>query len=331
MKLETIVCDILEDVLGTRPKDGERDDFVTAFAAEFAVPLLPRPGETSAVAIFNAKTAALCYDRVWRLGAWDNLDERRAASDIIFHGTTRWEIELACSLTLSFMMGRFKRENPQDSAPDPARSIDRLTNLLDEGGIIGGDSIARTTSMYLRDEHQVTAVPMFHFARTRDEVYKPGAVSTLTTLLSNVSVVDEDALSWEQVHDFRRDTRSRANFRRLVHWLDREMVGKPLSYIEDEVGVRLDAYDRAMKAHGVRTVIGSLSALLEKDFLLAGTAVTSAAAAFGGGLAALVAGASVAIGQVSLHVANALLDAETARETAAGEIAFVVEAQKLCK
>lgn len=82
-----------------------------------------------------------------------------------------------------------------------------------------------------------------------------------------LEVVDEEALSWEQVLEFRSDAAAKADYRRLVHWLDRDMVGRTYQYVIDEIGVRLEKYRAAIRKHGLQSRIGVLASVLEAKAL----------------------------------------------------------------
>jgi hypothetical protein len=206
--------------------------------------------------------------------------------------------------------------------------------------------VSRTIVSGIGSKHKVEVTPILNSEATRARLYRQGDASAVLTVLNNVPVIDEDALTWEQVLEFRRDSLAKASFRRMLHWLDSQMVGKSLSFVEDEVAIRLEQYDRSMRKHGLRTVVGTLTALLDSKFLIgATTAVGLSAAALStpglsaaglsafhaGGIGALIAGAALTVSKVSLHLAKLQIDAEEARNTAAGEIAFVVAARNLSK
>jgi hypothetical protein len=62
----------------------------------------------------------------------------------------------------------------------------------------------------------------------------------LITCLRNLEVVSESDLTWEQVREFRSDLKNRERYRRLVHWFDKEMAGKTLPFIQDELALRAE-------------------------------------------------------------------------------------------
>jgi len=45
--------------------------------------------------------------------------------------------------------------------------------------------------------------------------------------ITDLDLVEETELSWDQVLEFRRDSDARLKYRRLVRWLDSELRDKP--------------------------------------------------------------------------------------------------------
>src|SRR5712675_1729371 len=101
MNVEQIVRDALACATGTPHERGTSDEFVNDIVSQFSAPSLPLPGQTAAVTVWQPKTAALCYDRVWRPAFWIPPNTPETSADIAFHGTTRFEIELTCFLMVS--------------------------------------------------------------------------------------------------------------------------------------------------------------------------------------------------------------------------------------
>jgi hypothetical protein len=71
----------------------------------------------------------------------------------------------------------------------------------------------------------------YDFIEQRDKMYREGDREVIVTTLGDLSIVDEGQLSWEQVMEFRADGEMRGKYKRLLHWLDKEMTGKSPSFI----------------------------------------------------------------------------------------------------
>ena len=164
---------------------------------------------------------------------------------------------------------------------------------------------------------------MYDGFEDREADYAPGNVATLLAVVDRVAIVDEDKLSWQQVHEFRGDPEARRAYRAFVHWLDRDLVGRSEQYIEDAVGRRLTEYEWALRKHGVATAIGAMERALSPSVLFS--------AAAGGTLASLVSGdtsisvlaaTGVMVGQATLRVASAMLSRQDIK-AAHAEVALV--------
>jgi hypothetical protein len=149
------------------------------------------------------------------------------------------------------------------------------------------------------------------------------------TCLSEIALVDEDELTWEQVCEFRRDPQARAKYRRLVHWLDKDMLGKPEAFVVAEVAERYDEYLWALKKHSISTTLGVLSGVLDHKTLLASLSAGAALTFVGQPIAAAASVVAIASARFAVEVGKALLDLEDKRRTAPGaEVSFLYEARE---
>jgi len=279
---------------------------------------LPETGQTAAIALTSPKTAALCYDRVW-----SGLREDIPAG-IGFRGHSAAESGLLFLVALTKALqalgssaSRLYLEAGQrliealgyDSVPDE-QAMDRLSRKLAEG---------------FANEYRIATTTIFREPRDRDLAYGEGAREAIVAVIQDVPVVAEEELTWEQVAEFRRDAEMLRSFRKLVHWLDSSLVGKSHGFICDEIAVRLDHYDVAIRKHGLRTKLGILSAVLDRKAVLTASAATIAGGYVREPLAGLLLGAAVIAGEVVLRTVTAKLDYDDATASAAGEIAYLVE------
>ncbi len=122
----------------------------------------------------------------------------------------------------------------------------------------------------------------------------------------------------------------------MRNWLDTEMVGKSISYVSDAIATRLDGYEWALKKHGIETVTGAVSDLLDYRFLASAGSVVGGLlagglwAGAGTGLAELV-GAGIVIGKAAVSVVNKRVDLADRKRGEGSEVAFVHELKKLTK
>jgi hypothetical protein len=130
------------------------------------------------------------------------------------------------------------------------------------------------------------------------------------------------------VIEFRRDSEAKKKLRRFRHWLDRDLVGKSVQYVADEIAGRLEDYEWALEKHGIQTVTGTLSDLLDPKVLGGGLVALVGGAAAVGEFWGAVAATGVLAGKATLSCASRLIDLHDAGRGPNAEVAFVHELKK---
>ena len=285
--------------------------------SQFGRPHLPLQAETVAVTFETPKTAALCFDRVW---SHESVVDH-PPPELYAYGATQYEI-----YSLALSLATFQRPE----LAERLRSFFTNEVLATYPGLVkitGAGFHARSTSEVLAAAGLRT-IPVYSSAQNCDAEYAPGRTEVVVTALQAIEIVDESALSWEQVVQFRQDNTARNHFRKLVHWLDTELVGKPASYIADEMGVRLERYDAALRKHGIQTALGAIEAVFDPKFLGAASAITGGLAFASSITAAVATGAALAVGRVACTIARSLVDRSTELQSHA-PIAFIHHVRRL--
>lgn len=150
--------------------------------------------------------------------------------------------------------------------------------------------------------------------------------------MENLKIVDEEKLTWEQVLELRNDKQSRLKYKRSIHWLDKEMIGKSQSFIEDDISIKLDDYEGALKKHGIKTVIGTVKEMLNSKDFLAGTALASSAIGYLSEPShGLIAGGSLVVSNLTIRLAEKLLSFKECETGKNSEISWVYEVKKKTK
>jgi len=298
--------------------------------------------ETAAIALDCPRTAALCFDRIWSV-------DDECPDEIRFIG--RSDAELIANF-LNGMRTSFNHEKSSD--PDmeilvdaflekgsPDNFYDDLTEgakeilafiylalslTKDEREIKTGSlsHFTRTISEEVSQALGRAVTPVFRSERVRDAEYTFGDREVIVAALREFEVVDEESLAWQQVLEFRRDSEARADYRRLVHWLDAAMVGRPKNFVIDEIGMRVERYRQAVRKHGLKSRLGVLASLVDAKALVGAAAAASGALIAGESLWGLLAASSFLFGKALLTVGQAKIDLDEIHE-AHSEIAFVAE------
>jgi len=283
------------------------DENLRAIDPRLVVPRLPDQNASVGVSIAAPKTAALYFDYIWSAPFASD----PPPDDLVVYGATPFEGQLQV-LNMGVAEGWW--------------SLDELDGLnLVKGTPAAVREIApeRAIAACLQRTHAILATTVFDSTEAQLAQYQPGRTDVIVSAINSLRIVDESSLSWQQVVSFRSDQEARRKYRRLVHWLDVEMIGKSVNFIADDLAGRLEDYNWTLRKHGVKTILGSLSSMLEPSFIAAASAATMVTGYAAGSLAASLSALSLAVAKVAASVASARISYDDA--TRVPEIAFVHE------
>jgi hypothetical protein len=251
-------------------------------------------GDQVAVSFAVPKTSALCYERVFS-----------------FDFSAPHSIRAYEEMQIPDLYGR------------------RLEVAPGMGDPLVRDGYARLFSEKLKAAENGNFVPVYESKEKMNKEFKNGNNEVVVYVLENLEIVDENKLSWSQVVDFRGDKDSRKAYRRMLHWMEKEMQGKTFNFIQDEVEIILSDYQIALKKHGIKTILGEIEGVFSKEILIP-QAIIGATGVVAGKpmLSASICGV-LTLGKVVATVAKRLYDIRMETNIIANEIAFVHEAGKL--
>lgn len=291
------------------------DNLTRLLDARFGKPILPTATQSIAISFHAPKTAALFFDRIW----WCPALRDPPPDEIIVYGATDTEVWPAAIGSFfrpplwdwELVQGTFQEASP----------ISEIWNYAGPGVCAYADALFR--------EHGLKAIPMYESPAALEREYRVGDTEAIVIAVQNLSIVNETALQWEQVMEFRSDPAAVTKLRRMRHWLDREFVGKPIPFVTDALAVRLEDYEWALKKHGIETVLGSLADLLDARFLPAASVATAGLAVAGGEFWAAVGAAGILVGKAAVSVTTKLVDLKDRKRGKYAEIAFIHEMKRL--
>lgn len=253
---------------------------------------LPTKDESVAITHNKVKTAALCYDRIWA--------PLTASEDKLIPKSIRcWEV----SPMKIVIMARAEK------------TVELLRITL--------RPFVRSISKRFPTKSQISLVAIYGSVDERDREHHEGDRQVTVATLSNLGIVDEKELTWEQVLEFRADEKAAGKYKRFLHWLDEEMVGKSQAFIEDDIALKLEDYEQALSKHGIKTVLGTIEEALDGKYLLGAGAFALAGHP--------ILGAGLVIGKVAVRLGQTLLDFDDMERGANSEISWVYEVKKLDK
>ncbi|MCP3998852.1 MAG: hypothetical protein GY722_27840 [bacterium] len=163
---------------------------------------------------------------------------------------------------------------------------------------------------------------------SQEQEYRPGTHQVLAAALSDLQIVDESQLSWEQVLEFRRDSDARLKYRRLMRWIDSQLNEYSPCEIEERFALKLDDYEWALRKHGIKSALGTVSCLIDPKFLASVSAAVAGTAVAAGGLWAALTGLTLVAGKAVATFGTAAIDAADERRGSNYEIAYAHEIKK---
>ena len=277
--------------------------------------MLPSANETAAITL-KPKTTALCYDRVWG-----------TSDDVVPHTIRCWggtQVEssgtgLAADLNIK-----------TDRAPIVAMvgPEDKKLEMLRASTNLGLASAFRRISISFYGEHGVPLIPIYDFVKQRNEVYEEGDREVIVATLSDLEIVDEEQLSWKQVIEFRADKENRKKYRRFLHWLDKEMIGKSQDYIGNEIAIKLDDYQSALAKYGIKTIAGTIEESLDGKMFLKAFAAGKALNLAGYPNLGVVVGTGMVVGKIVIKLTQVMLGYDDMERGPNSEISWVYEAKR---
>lgn len=275
-------------------------------------PIHPKPDESLAFSILKPKTAALAFDRVYRAPVM----LEPVPEEIGFYGATTNEIGWWGASLLFLCASQVGIKTGWD--------------LFDKGKKSEGSSqTEKETLRFILSEFpkvfNQTPTVFYHAKQSFETDFPKGKNQILTKVISDVAMVDEENLEWEQVIEFRKDKEAKAKYIRFMRWLDKELLTSDSKQIEDLVAVKLDDYQWTLKKHGLKTVIGTISSLLDPKFLGSASAATLTTAFAAGGLWTTLTSLSLIIGKTAVTFGTKYIEGVDERRNSNYEIAYINE------
>ena len=165
-------------------------------------PKLPEKGETAAVALMAPKTAALFYDRVWGTQEQSRADQPGRKElwlpPAVSGGTVPEEVRFGGgpldTVFASFVGGIPAARDEAAKAAEP--ELRELWEAMDEGTKVMSPKVIAN---HFNDTFSFYPVPVYDSDSSLKSDFTEGDESVLVPMLTNIDVVDEDALDWNRL------------------------------------------------------------------------------------------------------------------------------------
>lgn len=203
----------------------------------------------------------------------------------------------------------------------------KFEDLLKYAG--GASHVQREITRSINDSFGIHTVNIYESENARKNEFTEGDRRVVVASIEGLALVDEFSLTWEQVLDFRKDVNNRRKYVRFLHWLDKDMIGKSHAFIEDEISLRLEDYERSLKKHGIKTVIGTVSEVLDGKYILGSSGIAAGLSISGHPVLGFLFGAGLLIGKVAVKISETALSFDDKEIGSNSEVSWVYEVKQL--
>jgi hypothetical protein len=175
----------------------------------------------------------------------------------------------------------------------------------------------------------IRAVPLYHSEAAFSADFSPGEGVAYQAVLNNIPVAEATELDWRQILEFRGDVDALRRYRALRAWMQEALASTSLSEATDIVGAKLEDYEWALRKHGLRSVLGAISEVLDSKTIAAATAAGGLLAVLSQSAWALLTSGALVISKVAVYVAERKIEAEDLRRGENTAIATIHEIRRL--
>jgi hypothetical protein len=174
----------------------------------------------------------------------------------------------------------------------------------------------------------ITLVPVYGSRVQMSCHYPSGSQLAYEAALHNLPSVIEHELEWEQVWEFRKDMDASWKYRALRHWLSSGLAANSVSEAADLIGRKIADYEWAIKKHGLKTATSTLSIFLKGTSLAKLAAAAGVGSVVGGPIWGAFVGAGMLVSEISIHLAERMIDLRDTKMGKDSEIAILYDIRK---
>ena len=174
-------------------------------------------------------------------------------------------------------------------------------------------------------ETGIEVVPFYPTLSDFDEAFPVGRTLAYHAIFKNLEIVSEDGLEWKQVLQFRKDKEAKRKYRAFRLWLPEILNTQSAAEASDLVAKKLDDYQWALKKHGIKTLAGTVSEILDSQILSSVLLSSGIAGIIGGPAWAAIVGGALFVGKVGISLSERLLELDDIKHGDFASIALIQE------
>lgn len=225
-----------------------------------------------------------------------------------------------------------------DSPMWPQIDEDSLVKLINEKKFEdalqyahGKSCVQREITKLLAETYGIRTINIYDSENARKNEFTEGDRRVVVASIEGLGIINDFALTWEQILDFRKDTNARRKYVLFLHWLDKDMISKSPAFIQDEISIRLEDYEKSLKKHGIKTVIGTVSEVLDGKYILGSSGIAAGLSLSGHPVLGSLVGAGLLIGKIAVKVSETALSFDDKELGINSEVSWVYEVKHLKK
>ncbi len=260
--------------------------------------------------------ALLLFDRVWVPPVYlmDNFPDAMAFADPGLDDAIHYQSGHAHDV-----VRYFERNSPRFEGREPNRFA---VEYADSEGFFGR-AIRRVADRYSKAGYRV--VPLYPSCATFEHEFSNGLDVAYEAALDAIFIVCPESLTLAQVLEFRRDSEAVRKYRALRLWLRDGLKARSVSEATDTILSKVGNYEWSIRKHGLKTLTGSMSAVLDSKMLVALTSGAALGHLIAGPIWAALAAGLVASSRCLVWLADRRIDLEDVKRGPDSEVAVIYD------
>ncbi len=329
---EEKLLDLISAIITEGVEPGIKIIMAKMMNLQMPVKIIPSENETAVIATDYEKSAALLFDRVWTPYIKD------VPKEISFFGNSNIEIDLwSCIRISDIAKGMVKDTVLKERIINNART---MLEMILAGEVVESNeeiihksylskypfiTFCHQISFLLNSRYNTNIKTLFPSLEDQKNEYTAGDHRVIFACLKDVAVPKEDELHWEQVIELRKDKKSKEKYSKLIHWFDKEMVGKTQEFIKDEIHQKIESYEWTLRKHGIKTIRGVVGKLLDVNTLIKSAVSYGVVSAANIGIDPILGATGYLMGKTALDITDMYINYKDIQIGPNSEIAYLYE------